>query len=246
MGAGERMRFGIAATYDCDQACRYCNRGIDVIPWSQPSNIDIRSVIEAGRLIEKKGMIPNKVRVTGGEPTLHAGLLDLCRAVEKHWKPQRCIVVMTNHRIQGPDLKGINARYSWASPMTKEEQHRPWMISPADLGLDPVHGFTPDRECWVQRGCGRLFDAFGFSFCVLAGAVGRLLRIDPYSRDPVLNGREDICRHCICSLPRKEQWRVWAEAGIGQVEEITRTYRDGIERYKSDPFLFKRWEERSG
>jgi hypothetical protein len=237
------IRYGITATFACNQKCRFCNRGLNLLPWQQPSQLSVEDVKTAGRIVREAGIELDKVRLTGGEPTLHPQLREICQAVMEHWKPKHTLVVMTNHVLQGPKLEGVNAHYSWDQPATKESLHRPWLISSSDLGLEPVVGFN-GKECWVQHGCGRSFDTFGFSFCVLAGPLGRLLRIDPYDAQPIMRGKREICQHCICSLPRKKQWWIWGESGAGRMDQITKTFREGVERYQEEPYKFKTWKER--
>jgi hypothetical protein len=109
--------------------------------------------------------------------------------------------------------------------------------------MEPRKGFN-GKECWVMGGCGRLFDRYGFGPCVFAGALGRILRMDPYSPKPIMFGMHDMCRHCICSLTRKDQWRLWEEARKGLLGFPTKTYAEGLKRLREEPFEFKRFGER--
>jgi len=192
--------------------------------------------------VRKANIQIHKVRITGGEPTLHPNLRAICEAVDSHWQPEKQSVVLTNGSLPKPDIGGLKFRYAWGTDKTKAELHRPWMISPVDMGLKPIVGFN-GKDCWVQRGCGRGFDAFGFSCCVFAGALGRLFGIDPYSANPVEFGTEELCRHCVCSLSRKDQWRLWVDAMEGRLPTPTTEYVKALERVKSGTIKFKRFEE---
>lgn len=237
------IRFGIAPTYRCNLHCSMCNRWIDKFPWQDDCDLEAEDVREAGRMLKEAGLKVNKVRMTGGEPTLHPQLAEICDVVASEWGIARCTAVLTNGTTKGRRPLKINARYKDIdSKVGFVKNHRPFSISPSDLGLRGDYGTK--WPCEQQTGCGRLFDAFGFSFCVIAGSLGRLLRIDPYSRTPVLKGDPEICKHCLFSLGRKQRWRIWGRWMEGQQEAVTETYRSAEERFRQLPFQFKRWRER--
>lgn len=235
------IRFGIAPTYRCNLNCRYCNRGVDKHPW-QDADLSVEDVEQAGDMVKSAGIKVNKVRVTGGEPTLHPQLKEICDAISERWGIIRWTHVLTNGTTVKTRPRDIKAKYSADRPTDKSKFHRPFSISPDDLGLRGDYGTK--WPCEQQTGCGRLFDGFGFSFCVLAGHLGRLLRIDPYSRTPVLQGDPRICKHCLFSLGRRQRWRIWGRWQQGKQEAETKTYREGNAMLAQLPFRFKRWRER--
>lgn len=228
---GPSLRYGIAATYRCNLSCKYCNRFLDQLPWLD-SDLSLDSLEKAGKLVHQAGINPNKARITGGEPTLHPDLPGICRIVREAWNPTLRIVVLTNKTQPLVLIQQYNARYSWDGP-EKAQRHRPWMISPVDLGLQPKKGFN-GQDCWVQRGCGRLFDTFGFAACVFAGALGRILGLDPYQPLPVLEMGAGFCQHCICSLPRGKQWAIWKAAQQGELAFPTKTFAKGLARCRAE------------
>ena len=236
----EPVRFGIVPTYRCNLKCEMCNRGIDKFPW-QPSDLTAADVKEAGEMVVAAGIRVNKVRITGGEPTLHPELKEICDITRDVWQVERCTTVLTNGTTRKTRPRDIWARYKGGDG-TAVKVHQPFSISPADLGLQGRYG--TEWLCELQKGCGRLFDGFGFSFCVLAGSISRLLRIDPYSKTPVLKGDERICKHCIFSLPRRQRWKIWEAWREGKQEAVTKTYKEAEEEFRSLPFRFKRWRER--
>lgn len=237
------LRFGIVPTYKCNLACQHCNRQIDLFPW-QESELSVSAVKTAGLIVRGAGLDVLKIRLTGGEPTMHPQMREIVREIQTTWQPTQMTVVMSNlTKKSRPNIGEFNARYCHGTHRTKIETHQPWMISPHDLGIKSQVGV--EHDCFIQKGCGRLFDAFGFSFCIFAGAMGRLLRIDPYSNAPVLCGREDICKHCVCSLYRSNTWAVWKRAAAGEIKAPTKTYQDGIAAFKEKPFTFKKFEDRT-
>lgn len=234
------IRFGIVPTYACNLKCNMCNRWLDKFNWPD-SDLTTSDVEEAGEMVVAAGIKVNKVRITGGEPTLHPRLAEICDITRDVWKVERCTTVLTNATTKATRPKQIWARYKSTDEKT-EKIHHPFSISPNDLGLKGDYGTK--YPCEQQMGCGRLFDAYGFSFCVLAGSLGRLLRIDPYSKTPVLEGDPRICKHCIFSVGRKMRWRIWSRWRAGLQEAATRTYRDAEDAFKMLPYRHVRWKER--
>lgn len=232
------IRFGVVPTYRCNMKCDMCNRGIDKFPW-QKSDLTVEDVKEAGEMLIATGLKVNKVRITGGEPTLHPQLKEICDVVRDVWQIQRMTAVLTNGSTKESRPRKIWARYK---ADVVEKMHRPYSISPADLGLRGDYGTK--FPCEQQTGCGRLFDGFGFSFCVLAGSIGRMLRIDPYSKTPMTDGDERICKHCLFSLKRSTRWGIWTAWKEGKQEAVSKTYQDAYAAFQLLPFKFKRWKDR--
>ena len=213
--------------------------GLDLVPWSD-SDITIEDIRISGGIIKQCGFSVGRVRVAGGEPTLHKNLTECCDAITKYWGLKRA-VVCTNAIIDYP--KGISFRNVESSPEHfRKDVHKPPMVSPVDIGLDPVLGFN--RLCKFSHRCGALFDAFGFSFCPKAGAIGRLLGIDPYQAEPVLLGNENICKHCPYSLPEELRMQVSSDVRNGIIEYPTETYRNAIRKCKENPMKFKKFQDR--
>jgi len=235
------IRFGIALTYNCNMACPGCNRFLDVSPWKD-SNITLEGLQEG---YERAIACVNieKVRVSGGEPLLHPQFAECMNIIQNSWNKEyggrTC--VFTNGKIQPPPTKGW--RYNTSSSSSKEIYFQPPMISPHDLGLEP--SIPLNAGCRRQAGCGRLFDAFGFSCCMFAGAIGRLLGIDPYSPTPVIDGMYSICKHCVFAQGIKKAFALFKSANEGEFEYPTRTYKYGLQRlelYGSD--TLKKFSER--
>ena len=113
------------------------------------------------------------------------------------------------------------------------------LISPLDLGARGVYGVK--RPCVVQRRCGRSFEAFGFAPCSVAGTLGRLLGINPYSEDVALRGREEICRHCIYSVSPALQKIVRQAARREELPHPTKTFAGRLDKYIRVPNTYPRW-----
>ena len=116
---------------------------------------------------------------------------------------------------------------------TKKVRHIPYYASPYDLGIEPTHGFAD--ACSMASGCGRSFNAYGFTPCMQYPHIGRLLGRDVHSAHPKFLGDFEICKHCICSLSRVRRLKLQKGIVEGKVEYPTKTYREGIERETEHP-----------
>jgi len=233
-----KVRFGIALTYECNSSCKWCNRFLDKQPWPD-STMCVEDLHKGWEEVQKCGWEVIKVRVTGGEPLLHPQFLECMKVIRDKWDthPTRRVPVFTSIPPSIPPPK-----FSWRYKVSTHV-HQPPMISPSDLGLEPIYG--GGLECKRQHGCGRLFDAYGFSFCMFAAPIGRLLHIDPYSPTPVLQGMKEICRHCPWSMGVKSAFHLFKKVVDGKMEYPTRTYREALERCETDgPLVMAKFGER--
>jgi len=230
------MQFGVVPTYRCNMTCKWCNRYEGVIPWDD-SDLSIGAVEEVGAILHKHKIQPDRIRLTGGEPSMHPNLSGIVEAIERTWpEPKLLTHSFTNGTM---NQIGIPIRFR----VSDHSDHKPWAISPADLGMSAMLGFD-DREC-TAKACGKLFDCYGFSFCVHAAALGRLLRVDPYSKQPISEGREDFCQHCIHTLRTSDRLRIQREAMEGRIEFPTPTLARGLKQLEKEPLVFARWEDRN-
>lgn len=235
------IRFGICLTYRCESECAYCNRYLDHLKCPD-SDIQLDDLEIGWQRAKEAGLQVEKVRITGGEPLLHPQFVDACRIIGDTWNKDYGgrTLVFTNRKDSLPKTEGW--RYRGGS-LTGKKIHQPPMISPADLNIKGSCGV--DTYCHRQRGCGRLFDAFGFSFCIFAGPLGRLLGIDPYEARPVLKGDPRICQHCVFAAGVKTAFALFAKVRDKQIEYPTRTYRKALERLDNRPISFPRFQERA-
>ena len=145
------LRYGITPTYRCNLSCALCNRWLDLFKWPD-SDVTVDEVRRAGEMVKA---LPNtrlnKVRITGGEPTLHPQLVEICQVVADVWQPERRTVVLTNGVVKDRPPRLPSARWKGGNDKVTGPRkdpstyHRPWSISPADLGLSGPCGTEGSR-----------------------------------------------------------------------------------------------------
>lgn len=229
--------FELNVTYRCNLRCDLCNRFVGILPVPN-GDVTPDQLSQAAVLLKESGIRPKRIKIAGGEPLVHPRIDELCKVLVEEWKPTRFAVLASNGTVKHDTIPGIHYRYS----PPRRKYHLPSSISPSDLGI-PFTGLGVSKPCSTQSRCGRTFDAFGFSFCSLAGIMGRVLGVNPYSDKPVMWGTEDICKHCIYSLPRPLYLDVSNQAMVGKIVWPTTTYKEGLERNRRIPMQFKRFGE---
>jgi len=195
----------------------------------EDSDITLEDLEEGYRRVVAAKVNFEKVRVTGGEPLYHPQFLECMELIQRTWNslyPARTCV-FTNNTLPLPPTKDWRYRVS----QDKATALQPSGISPADLGLHGRCGTT--KGCHRQTGCGRLFDAYGFSFCIFAGAIGRAIGVDPYYPTPVFRGEEEICKHCPFSLGVKGAFKLFLAVKAGELKCPTKTYAEGLKKWKN-------------
>jgi hypothetical protein len=233
----------IVATYRCNAKCKWCCERLDVVDWGHlNTDITAREVRGGAKTLKSHGVGIGKLRLTGGEPLVHPNFSGICQAIVNTWTPRRGFFRVYSNGVL-PKPKDVRVRYAVVKLDSRKKQiFKPFNVSPADLGMEPMFGFnTPCRQ---QIFCGRAFSCFGFSACAMAGVLGGMFGRDTFSTKPVLLADEDMCRHCLVSLPTRQRNAIIKGVHAGRIPPVTKTYEQGIERWKDEPPKFKRFFER--
>jgi hypothetical protein len=228
--------FQVSLTYRCNLACKWCFQFVGYLDFEN-TDISLEALVRGAKALREAKCRIRLLRVSGGEPTLHPWFEECCHILKKRWDPH-WLWVCTN----GTNLKPRGLQYREA-PSGFREKHQPFMLSPVDLGMESERAYHAGDEipCDLVAKCGRLFDVFGFSFCIIAGGLGRILRVDPYGTSSLSVPNEAMCRHCIFSLHREARERLFIDVAMGAVEHPSATYRQGLGK---EPFRMRRYLER--
>lgn len=232
--------FQLDLTLACNGRCKDCMKMLDVLPYTDPDpHVTERDVEVAAILLRRYRIRVRRIRVSGGEPLLHPRFKDMCKLIKEEWDPG-VMRIFTND-TKGQPKQGRGTTYRTISIADKVGEHRPQLISPADLGVSSRQNYA---GCGIRSSCGRCFDTYGFACCGQASVLERVLGVDTHSAYPVLQAVPELCRHCIFSLGRRSQRRLWNAVWNGEIEYPTKTYREGIKRERNAPLERKRFLER--
>ena len=213
-------------TYRCNLKCANCNRSCTQSPSRQELSVAriaafVHQSIAAGARWER-------IRLLGGEPTLHSGfsaVLDLLMRYRRTHRPRMRIVVCTNgsgprvrealsHLPEGVELKNTFKNGS-------QRLFRPFNKAPADSSLFRFSDFS--AGCRILNDCGLGLTPLGYYPCAVAGGIDRIFgfglgrktlpQADDDMRDQ-LSVFCPLCGHFGFSWPTKKvkMSSVWATA----------------------------------
>ncbi len=200
-----RQYIEIDLTYRCNLKCRNCNRSCT----QAPSRRDLPVAWLAAFIRESvdRGRRWRRVRLLGGEPTLHPEFLRIVAMLsdyrDRH-NPALRIVVGTNgsgvavRRMLDRLPPGIEIKNTWKGP--RQRLFRPFNIAPVDRALYRWSDFA--SGCRILEDCGLGLTPQGYYPCAIAGGIDRVFgfqrgrRRIPRSGEDLRADLEIFCRRC--------------------------------------------------
>ncbi|MGD0775200.1 MAG: glycosyltransferase [Candidatus Solibacter sp.] len=193
-------------TYLCNMRCFNCNRSCPQLPSRDSMSIgQVRRFIEDSRAA---GVHWRRIRVLGGEPTLHPDLpqiVELLLDYRRNYSPRTMIQVTTNghgSRVNAvlkklPLQVNIN---NTAKASDVQEEFETFNIAPIDTATYATADFT--NGCKVLEDCGLGVTPYGYYPCAVAGAIDRVFGFDagrksfPSPNDDMRGLLKLSCRLC--------------------------------------------------
>jgi hypothetical protein len=191
-------RVELNITYDCNLKCKGCNRICDKTRLYP--DMSVEQVKEFTDKLRSEDRYTSRVKVVGGEPTVHPQFLEIIEVLSVACVEGRIGKVAVN-------TNGVTARQyvgmtlppgiSWKFSPPKKKRHRPFLWSPKDLCL-LSHG-----PCKMTRVCGYSLDSKGWLPCSAAPAIVKMFDLEylykpfdgPLPEKPW--GMEELCQDCI-------------------------------------------------
>ena len=195
----------IDLTYRCNLKCINCNRSCR----QAPSNEEI-TVGQIQKFIKES--VDNKVkwekiRVLGGEPTLHQNLLEILGLLLEYKKSSShdtLIELVSNgcgkkiNKVLSVVPEGIEIENT--SKTTEYQAFTPFNIAPKDIPRYSVADFS--NGCYIPAYCGIGLTRYGYYCCAVAGSIDRVFGFDiarksiPLPPDLMVDHMEVFCRLC--------------------------------------------------
>lgn len=195
----------IDITWACNLRCHNCNRSVRQAPTNERMSLaQIREFVDESR---RAGVAWRKVRLVGGEPTLHPDF-DAIVALLRAWRDEGGgmeIQVATNgHGSAVRDALDRLPKDVTVDDSAKEGDVQPhfgdFNVAPRDL---PEFANADYRNaCWVAEGCGMGLTPYGYYPCAVAGGIDRVLGLGlgrsrlPAPGDPMLAELAALCQWC--------------------------------------------------
>ncbi len=192
-------------TYKCNLKCINCNRSCA----QSPSNIempvaDVAAFIQQSieRKIEWK-----RIRILGGEPTLHSGIFDITDLLieyQSRHNPSVRLELGTNyfgnhvHQVLKKMPEAIILKSTLKS--SRMNLFKPFNVAPVDTVYNRFSDYT--CGCRIIEECGIGLTPSGYYMCAIAGGIDRIFGYDigrkevPDESDNLIDQMSAFCRLC--------------------------------------------------
>ena len=195
----------IDITYKCNLKCINCNRSCS----QAPSNIEmpvaqIREFIQQS--IEQR-IAWERIRILGGEPTLHSRFLDIIELLLDYRRRHNPAVKL----VLGTNFFGDRVRQKLAKlPKTiaikstlkssRVNLFKPFNLAPVDTKMNRYSDYS--CGCRIIKDCGLGVTPSGYYVCAVAGGIDRIFGFDlgrkqiPDEFDTLTDQMSAFCRYC--------------------------------------------------
>lgn len=230
----------IDITYDCNLKCNNCNRSCTQAPSKEEMKVD--QIIEFINQSIDNNIKWKKIKLLGGEPTLHSKFFVIIRLLlsyKRTYNPDLRIVVASNgfgeyvKNVLRKIPKEIEVENTLKS--SKNSRFFPFNMAPKDSFLYSNVDYSNGCRITSEDGIG--LTPYGYYHCAIAGSIDRVFNFGmcrkklPLHKDSMTDQFLKFCRLCghfKFSLPTKREKisRSWKKA-----YDI---YNNGNDRFKND------------
>lgn len=201
-----RRRIEVDVTWACNLRCFNCNRSCEQAPTNDHMTLDqIESFV---RETVARGIRWERIRLLGGEPTVHPSFLEIVRilrAYRAEHSPDTVLEVATNGH--GEHVTSVLARLpadvvvlNTAKTSPAQPGFRSFNAAPSDSGR---YRFSDYRNgCWIIEKCGFGLGPNGYYPCAIAAGIDRVVGADagrpslPLDDDDMTDQLDRFCRLC--------------------------------------------------
>ncbi|HEV7590055.1 MAG TPA: radical SAM protein [Longimicrobium sp.] len=200
-----RDRIEIDITYLCNLHCLNCNRSVRQAREALHMPVEqVRQFVEESIARRKRW---SRIRVLGGEPTLHPEFLPIIEELRRYraWHPECVVEVVTNGH--GPKVQAQLQQLPKDLWVENSKKIGPVQPSFGPFNLAPVDdaGFRHadfSNGCAIIRDCGMGLTPLGYYPCAVAGGIDRITGNGlgrtglPGDADDMEEALRKLCRLC--------------------------------------------------
>jgi hypothetical protein len=195
----------IDITYKCNLKCINCNRSCTQAPSRLEMPVaDVESFITQS--IEKE-IAWKRIRILGGEPTLHSrifDIIDLLIGYQREFNPSVRLVLGTNffgkrvHQVLRKMPNAVTIKSTLKS--SRINLFRPFNVAPVDTLFNQFSDYT--CGCRIISECGLGVTPSGYYMCAIAGGIDRVFgynlgrREIPDENDLMADQMRSFCSVC--------------------------------------------------
>jgi len=201
-----RRRIEIDITYACNLSCFNCDRSCTQAPSGERMTLQQIELFVKDSI--EKGIKWERIRLLGGEPTLHPNfleILDQLLAYRESFSRETVIEVVTNgygKKVENvlknmpPQIKVDNTNKT----ADTQPSFNTFNVAPRDLRKYRDANFR--NACLISQNCGIGLTPSGYYPCAVAGGIDRIFGWNlgrqelPYDQDSMHDMLEAFCSHC--------------------------------------------------
>jgi hypothetical protein len=200
-----RSLIEIDITYACNLKCFNCNRSCGLAP--SDDRLSLEQIQKFLRETMAKDIPWERIRILGGEPTLHPEFLpiiDALIAFKDSHRPAVEIAITTNGfgKKVNDVLKKLSRKVVVINTAKKYnvQEFIPFNLAPKDFVRYRYADYS--SGCWVLTDCGMGLSPYGYYPCTAAAAIDRVFGFDlgrkslPELSDHMIDQMEALCRYC--------------------------------------------------
>ena len=201
-----RSRIELDITWACNLTCPNCNRSCPQAPTTDRMRVEqVRQFVKESRVAGQRW---ERIRLLGGEPTLHPEFADIIAvliAYKREFSPETVLEISTNGygsavaaRIAALPPE-VSVNNSHKEPGVQPE-FAAFNIAPQDLPA--YRGVSWKNGCSIITSCGFGLTPKGYYPCAIAGGIDRIFGGDrgrtslPSQDDDMVDLLEEFCPKC--------------------------------------------------
>jgi hypothetical protein len=216
----------IDITYKCNLKCVNCNRSCTQAPGD--TEMPVSTIEKFIRESVEKNLKWKRIRILGGEPTLHSRFFDIMDRLREYrsvHNPAVRLVLGTNY-FGGKVLDVLDklpGDIVIKSTLKTSRVHlfRPFNVAPVDTWFNQFSDYS--TGCRIIADCGLGLTPSGFYMCAVAGGIDRIFRYHlgrenlPDPSDTMTDQMSAFCRWCghfgfQWPVKKEKMSRSWKEA----------------------------------
>jgi Radical SAM superfamily/4Fe-4S single cluster domain len=199
-----RTRIELDITWACDLRCANCNRSCAQAPTGEQMTVDqVRRFVDDSLA---RGHRWERIRVLGGEPTLHPHLAEILAELDRYRQQLPAVVIEIATHGHGERTRAVLAtlpdwvRVDNSHKESAEQSFEPFNVAPTDTEDLARAAFR--NGCPITTVCGIGLGPRGYYPCAVAGGIDRVFGFDagrtelPPDGDDLLDQLDRFCRLC--------------------------------------------------